>query len=95
MKILLDMNLSPEWVEIFARHGWEALHWSKAGDPGATDNTIMEWARVNGYIVFTHDLDFGTILATTRAGAKRYTGSHPGYYASKFGEQTDAYPRAI
>ncbi len=27
----------------------------------------MEWARENGYIVFTHDLDFGALLATTRA----------------------------
>ena len=27
----------------------------------------MEWARANGYVVFTHDLDFGTLLATTRA----------------------------
>jgi predicted nuclease of predicted toxin-antitoxin system len=27
----------------------------------------MEWARANGYVVFTHDLDFGTALALTRA----------------------------
>ena len=27
----------------------------------------MEWARANGYIVFTHDLDFGTLLAATQA----------------------------
>jgi predicted nuclease of predicted toxin-antitoxin system len=27
----------------------------------------MEYARANGYIVFTHDLDFGTILALTQA----------------------------
>lgn len=27
----------------------------------------MAWAVANGYIVFTHDLDFGTILATTQA----------------------------
>jgi predicted nuclease of predicted toxin-antitoxin system len=28
---------------------------------------MMEWARTNGYIVFTHDLDFGAILAATQA----------------------------
>lgn len=33
----------------------------------ATDRAIMEWARSNGYIVFTHDLDFGAILAATQA----------------------------
>ena len=27
----------------------------------------MEWARANEYVLFTQDLDFGTILATTRA----------------------------
>ena len=27
----------------------------------------MAWARSNGFIVFTHDLDFGTILACTNA----------------------------
>ena len=25
------------------------------------------WARSNGYVVFTHDLDFGAILAATKA----------------------------
>lgn len=27
----------------------------------------MDWARKNDYIVFTHDLDFGTALALTKA----------------------------
>lgn len=27
----------------------------------------MAWARTNHYTVFTHDLDFGTILAATNA----------------------------
>ncbi len=27
----------------------------------------MEWACQNDYVVFTHDLDFGTLLATTHA----------------------------
>jgi predicted nuclease of predicted toxin-antitoxin system len=67
MKLLIDMNLSPDWVEIFERQGWQALHWSTVGDSGATDSVIMGWASANGYVVFTHDLDFGTLLATTRA----------------------------
>ncbi len=67
MKILIDMNLSPEWVAVFKRYGWEAAHWSSVGDPQANDFTLMEWARANNYIVFTHDLDFGAILAVTHA----------------------------
>jgi predicted nuclease of predicted toxin-antitoxin system len=34
----------------------------------APDTEIMEYARAHGYTVFTHDLDFGAILASTRAG---------------------------
>ena len=67
MKILLDMNLSPDWVAAFAAAGIESIHWSSVGDPRAEDTEIMEYARTNEYIVFTHDLDFGTILALTRA----------------------------
>ena len=67
MKILVDMNLSPDWVEVFARHGLNAVHWSTIGDPRAEDPVLMQWARENDYIVFTHDLDFGTVLALTQA----------------------------
>ncbi|MDP2981705.1 MAG: DUF5615 family PIN-like protein [Candidatus Latescibacter sp.] len=67
MKLLIDMNLSPDWVEVFQQQGWQSLHWSTVGDLRAPDKDIIEWARANGYILFTHDLDFGTILATTRA----------------------------
>lgn len=67
MKLLLDMNLSPQWSEVLRRHGWETAHWSAVGDPGATDRAIMQWAQARGYVVVTHDLDFGAILAATRA----------------------------
>jgi len=50
-----------------ARQGWSAVHWSAVGDPHADDSTIMAWARTNHHVVFTHDLDFGTMLALTHA----------------------------
>ncbi len=65
MKILIDMNLSMKWVPVFEQHGWHAVHWRNIGKPHASDSTIMAWARENGYVVFTQDLDFGTLLATT------------------------------
>jgi len=65
VKILIDMNLSPDWATLLEREGWSAVHWSAVGDPGAADRTIMDWAVANGYVVFTHDLDFGTTLALT------------------------------
>jgi predicted nuclease of predicted toxin-antitoxin system len=67
MKLLVDMNLSPGWVDLIQQGGWEAVHWLSVGNPRATDKTIMDWAQENGFLVFTHDLDFGTILAVTRA----------------------------
>jgi predicted nuclease of predicted toxin-antitoxin system len=67
MPILIDMNLSVEWVAELARHGWSAVHWSTVGDPRAEDTEIMAWALANGHVVFTHDLDFGTALALTHA----------------------------
>jgi predicted nuclease of predicted toxin-antitoxin system len=67
MKILIDMNLSPDWVAAFTAENVESIHWSTIGDPRALDSEIIEYARANEYIVFTHDLDFGTILALTHA----------------------------
>ncbi len=68
MKILIDMNLSPDWVAAFAANDIESVHWSTVGDPRAEDDEIMAYARANNCIVFTHDLDFGTILALTQSG---------------------------
>ena len=67
VQILVDMNLSVEWVAELVNHGWSAVHWSTVGDPRADDSIIMDWARANGHVVFTHDLDFGTTLALTHA----------------------------
>lgn len=69
MKILIDMNLSPDWTAVLAAAGHDAIHWSSVGKPDAPDRTLCEYARDHGYIVFTHDLDFGAILAVTQADA--------------------------
>lgn len=66
MKILIDMNLTPSWCDALKQHGFEAIHWIEVGDKRAPDRTIMTWARTSGYVVFTHDLDFGMLLATTQ-----------------------------
>ena len=60
------MNLPPRWVNVFAREGWEAVHWSQVGAPTANDREIMAWAGEKGYVVFTHDLDFSALLAATQ-----------------------------
>jgi len=65
MKLLLDMNISLVWVDYLKDQGYEAIHWSTVGDPKARDIDIMQWAAENEYVVFTHDLDFSTLLAVT------------------------------
>ncbi len=67
MKLIVDMNLSPQWVEALRNAGMEAVHWSVIGAATASDTEIMTYARVHHCIVLTHDLDFGAILAATQA----------------------------
>ena len=69
MKILIDMNLSPLWVDFFASKDLHSVHWSSVGRATDLDEIIFEYARLNKYIVFTNDLDFGSILAATNASA--------------------------
>lgn len=52
---------------VFEQAGYQAEHWASIGDVRATDRFIIAWAKANGYVIFTHDLDFGTILAVTNA----------------------------
>ena len=66
-KVLVDMNLSPEWVPLLIGCGFEAIHWSTVGNPRARDTDIMAWARAHRFVVFTHDLDFAATLALTHA----------------------------
>jgi predicted nuclease of predicted toxin-antitoxin system len=66
MKILVDMNLSPDWVDVLAHAGHDTIHWSSVGKATDDDRTILRWARQEGRLLFTHDLDFSTLLASTR-----------------------------
>ena len=67
MNILIDMNLSPAWVDVLEKAGYKAKHWQSIGKGNAADQEIMAWAQTHSYIVFTHDLDFSHILAATKA----------------------------
>ena len=62
MKLVIDMNLSVTWVDGLGRQNFQAAHWSAIGPQDAADAVIMDWARANGAIVLTRDLDFGAAL---------------------------------
>ncbi|MCC7329110.1 MAG: DUF5615 family PIN-like protein [Gammaproteobacteria bacterium] len=67
MRILVDLNLPPAWVATLRQSGFEAVHWSTVGDARATDAALLAWAAEHEHVVFTHDLDFGAILAASGA----------------------------
>lgn len=67
IRVLVDMNLSPRWVEFLATAGMTAVHWSDVGQSTAKDSEILGWAHTHGYVVFTHDLDFAALLAASQA----------------------------
>ncbi len=65
MRLLIDMNLSHRLCPMLADRGYEARHWSEVGDPRAADQELLAWAKREGCVLVTHDLDFGAILAAT------------------------------
>ena len=67
MKLLIDMNLSPTWCEYLAQRGIESVHWSTIGSASAADVEIMQHAKEHSLVVMSHDLDFGAVLAATKA----------------------------
>lgn len=62
MKLVVDMNLSTDWVSTLRAKGIEAVHWATVGSLNAGDEVIMAWASANGAIVLTRDLDFAAAL---------------------------------
>src|SRR5262249_32222105 len=65
VRILIDMNLSPRWVDLLAAAGFEPVHWVSQGSHDAPDQAIMRYAAENDFVVLTQDLDFGAILAAS------------------------------
>lgn len=59
------MNLSPRWVETLEKYGHPSIHWSSVGRPDALDSEVLTFAQENNYVLLTHDLDFGAILASS------------------------------
>ena len=57
LKLLIDMNLSPRWIEALADAAIEARHWSTVGDGAASDREVFQWAGRHGFVPLTHDLD--------------------------------------
>ena len=66
MKVLVDMNLSPRWVIELRSRNIESVHWSEVGAATAADVQVLAWCAQHDYLLLTHDLDFGAILAASK-----------------------------
>ncbi len=51
MKVVLDMNMSPEWVDVLNGEDIEAIHWSNVANWRADDDEIVRWASANGQAI--------------------------------------------
>jgi hypothetical protein len=56
VKLLVDMNLLPSWVDRLAHYGFEAVHWFTIGVATAPDVEILTWANEHHIVVITNDL---------------------------------------
>jgi len=67
MKFLADMGLACSTVTFLRARGYDAVHLRDQGLQRLQDHEIIEKARVEGRVILTHDLDFGRIIAVSRA----------------------------
>ena len=67
MRFLADMGISPRTVAFLRGKGFDAVHLSELGLHRMTDREILVKAYEEGFILLTHDLDFGDLLAASGA----------------------------
>lgn len=67
MKFLADMGISPRTVNWLRSQGYDAIHLVEQGLEKITDEAILSKAQKEQRIVLTVDLDFGFLLAITKA----------------------------
>jgi predicted nuclease of predicted toxin-antitoxin system len=63
IKFLIDMNLPRTLAVLLTENGHHCRHVGDIGLSQATDEVIVEEARLNGEVILTHDMDYGKILA--------------------------------
>ena len=59
------------------------MHWTTVGKATAADSLILDYAASHGFVLFTHDLDFGMLLALRKA---RVPSRDPDYLVMEYVE---------
>lgn len=67
MKFLGDMGISPRTIEHLRDQGYDAVHLLDEGLATLPDADILAKAQREGRILLTLDLDFGYLLAISKA----------------------------
>ena len=62
LRLLADLNLSPQTVEELRGDGWDILRTNERLSIRAPDLEILRWAGENDRVVITQDLDFSTLI---------------------------------
>jgi hypothetical protein len=71
VKLLVDMNLSPRWIETPGLAGVGAAHWSKLGPASAPDHVIFRHAAEHDFIAgAANDGSTTTFARTSSARAE-------------------------
>jgi predicted nuclease of predicted toxin-antitoxin system len=63
VRLLADMNISPETVAYLRTLGHDAIRVSDVLAASATDATIVAYAARDNRVVLTQDLDFSALIA--------------------------------
>jgi len=58
MKLLFDQNLSPRLARLLSDLYAGSVHVREVGLRDATDTTIWQYAKQNGYVIVSKDSDF-------------------------------------
>jgi predicted nuclease of predicted toxin-antitoxin system len=46
IRIVLDVSLSPAWVDVLAKHDWPTVHWSAVGDQVRAQDVLPQHLEV-------------------------------------------------
>ncbi|MGB3535552.1 MAG: DUF5615 family PIN-like protein [Microcoleaceae cyanobacterium] len=63
IKLLADMNISPQTVTFLQQQGWDIIRVSDVLPMATSDIEILNFARQENRVIVTYDLDFSMLVA--------------------------------
>jgi len=63
IKLIGDMNISPETIAYLQERGWNIIRVSEVLPANTSDQEILDFAKKNNRVIITQDLDFSMLIA--------------------------------